>query len=51
MKQLISYQVLDIQTGFVVKTCKTRNGATRTADNRDRAYGAVRFVVKPVYSN
>lgn len=49
MKQPISYQVIDIQSGFVVKTCKTRNGATRTADNRDAKYGAVRFVVKPVY--
>lgn len=49
MKQPISYQVLDIQTGYAVKTCKTRNGATRAADIRDKNYGAVRFVVKPVY--
>lgn len=51
MKTASSYQVVDSQTGFVVKTCKTRNGATRAADNRDNAYGAVRYVVKPDYSN
>lgn len=49
MKSPISYQVVDIQTKKVVKECKTRNGATRAADNRDRNYGAVRHIVKPVY--
>lgn len=44
MKQANIYQLINIQSGFVVKTCKTR-----TADNRGSAYGAVRFVVKPVY--
>ncbi len=45
------YEVIDVRTGLVVKTCKTRNGATRSADNRDRSYGAVVCVVRPVYSN
>lgn len=49
MKTAICYQVVDIQTKEVVKECKTRNGATRAADNRDRIYGAVRYIVRPVY--
>lgn len=50
MSTPIRYDVIDIQTQKVVKSCKTRNGATRAADNRDNAYGAVRYIVKPVYS-
>lgn len=46
----IRYDVIDIQTKKVVKSCKTRNGATRTADNRDQKYGAVKHIVKPIYS-
>lgn len=49
MKTAICYQVVDIQTKEVVKECKTRNTATRVADRRDLAYGAVRHIVRPVY--
>ncbi len=43
------YEVIDVRTGLVVKTCKTRNGATRSADNRDRAHGAVKCIVKAIW--
>lgn len=46
----VSFNVIDIQTKQVVANCKTRNGANRSADSRDRSYGAVRYIVQAVYS-
>ena len=40
------YQIIDYKTQRVVKTCKTRDSAYRTADRMDAQYGAVRFVVR-----
>ncbi len=43
------FEIIDIATGLVLKTCKTRNGANRAADNRDRAHGAVKCIVKAIW--
>lgn len=40
------YQVIDIQTQFVVGTYKSRNRAYSLADRKDLEYGAVRYIVK-----
>lgn len=39
------YQVIDIQTKQVVKTCETRVQARKAADRLDAKYGAVRYIV------
>lgn len=44
------YDVTDAQTGKVVKTYRTRNPAQDYADRRDHEYGAVRYVVRPVWA-
>ena len=44
------YEIIDRQTGSVVATAKTRNGATRAVDRRDNAYGAYRYTARPVYT-
>jgi len=44
-----SYEVVDIQTKGVVARCKTRDGASRSANRRDLSYGAVRYVVRAKY--
>lgn len=50
MTSKTTYQVIDIQTRKVVVECLTRSAANRSADIRDNQYGAVRFVVKPVFA-
>jgi len=45
----LSYEVVDIQTKGVVAQCKTRDGASRSANRRDLSYGAVRYVVRAKY--
>lgn len=45
-----SYQVIDMQTSKVVGEFKSRDRATDMADRKDRAYGAVRYVVKPIWA-
>lgn len=43
----MTYQVIDLQTGKVVGTYKSRRMATRKADKLDLEYGAIRYAVKP----
>ena len=43
------YEVIDSQTAKVVDTFKTRDRAYRAADRKDAAYGAVRYIVKPIW--
>lgn len=45
------WQIVDSHTKAVVAECATRKGASRSADRRDNAYGAYRYVVRPVYSS
>ena len=40
------YQVIDIKTSMIIKTCATRKAARAKADKIDLAYGAVRYVVR-----
>lgn len=47
----IRYDLIDIQTKAVVGSYKTRGTASRAADRRDLAYGAVRHVVRPVWAD
>ena len=42
------YQVIDIQTKTIVRTCTTRQSARKTAHRLDAKYGAVRYIVKCV---
>lgn len=49
--QAIRYDIIDSQTQQVIATRKTRNAATMFADRKDSAYGAVRYIVKPIWSN
>lgn len=49
-RQPIRYDIIDTHTGAVVSTAKTRRGATRSVDQRDLAYGAVRFRAQPIYA-
>lgn len=42
------FEIIDTHTGKVVAT---RNGATRTKDNLDNKYGAVRYISRPVYED
>ena len=44
------YEVVDVQTQRVAATYKNRDKAYDYADRRDNTYGAVRFVVKPVWN-
>lgn len=37
------YEIIDRQTGRVVGTAKTLQGARRSVDRRDNAYGAYRY--------
>lgn len=45
------FEIIDTHTGKVVATRNTRSGATRTKDNLDEKYGAVRYVSRPVYAD
>lgn len=48
---IIRFDIIDIQTGKVVATAKTRASANRMADNRDLKYGAIRYTVRAIWSN
>lgn len=43
------YEVIDSQTTKVVDSFKTRDRAYRAADRKDAAYGAVRYIVRPIW--
>lgn len=45
----IHYTVTDCQTGKVIGTYKTLAVAMRVADRKDLAYGAVRYIVTPIW--
>lgn len=45
------FEIIDTHTGMGVATRATRNGATRTKDNLDNKYGAVRYISRPVYED
>ncbi len=42
------YQVIDRQTGKVVRTYANKNSARNARDRKDNAYGGYRFLVKAV---
>lgn len=44
------YDVVDSRTSEVVASYQNRNRAYNYADRRDNAYGAVRYVVRPVWN-
>lgn len=50
--ETIGYEVVDIQTKAVVKSYgqDKRQAARNFANKKDLAYGAIRYVVKPIYS-
>lgn len=45
----IRYDLIDSQTSKTVKSYSNRDAAYRAADAKDQAYGAVRFIVQPVW--
>jgi hypothetical protein len=45
------YDLIDSQTGKLIKSYASRSAATRAADAKDLAYGAVRFIVQPVWES
>ena len=47
---MTTYQVIDIQTKQVMGIYKTRNRASNRADKLDLAYGAIRYIVKPIFN-
>jgi hypothetical protein len=48
---IIRFDIIDNQTNKVVATAKTRPSANRKADNRDLKYGAIRYIVKAIWSD
>ena len=44
------YEVIDNRTNIVVGSYKNRDAAYRFADRKDQAFGAVRFIVKPIWA-
>ena len=44
------YEIIDSRTGNVVATRLTSKRAHAKADQLDRNYGAVRYIVRPVFS-
>lgn len=45
------YEIFDRVTGEVVATTKTKAGARRVADRRDRAYGCYRYAIREAGTN
>lgn len=45
------YDVVDVQTKKVAGSFKSRDRAYTFADRKDNAYGAVRYVVQPVWND
>ncbi len=52
MNEVIGYNVIDIQTKAVVKSYGQGKGnvARAYANKKDLAYGAIRYSVRPIYS-
>lgn len=52
MKTVIGYDVIDNQTKAVVKSYSEGKGsvARAYANKKDLVYGAIRYVVRPIYS-
>lgn len=46
----MKYQVIDIQTKQVIGEYSTRRRASNRADKLDLAYGAIRYIVKPLWN-
>lgn len=44
------YDLIDSRTSQVVGSFQSRNRAYAAADRRDNAFGAVRFIVRPIWS-
>lgn len=53
MTKAIGYTVTDRQTGKVIKTYGEgkRSSASRFADKKDMEYGAIRYIVNPIWSD
>ncbi len=47
-KNKMKFQVIDSQTKYLVGTYATLRRALSKADKLDLAYGAVRYIVKPI---
>lgn len=45
----IRYDLIDSRTGETVASYKSRSRATAAADRKDLAYGAVRYIVCPIW--
>lgn len=43
------YELIDSRTGAVIGTYRSRTRAYARADRMDAEYGAVRYVVRPVW--
>lgn len=52
MNKVIGYNVIDIQTKAIVKSYGEGKGsvARSFANKKDLAYGAIRYSVRPIYS-
>lgn len=50
MNNATRYDLIDIQTGIVVKSFPTKKAARSAADRKDAAYGAIRYIVKPIWA-
>lgn len=46
---MTTYQIIDNQTKEIIGTYKTRKRATTRADKLDIKYGAIRYIVKPIF--
>jgi hypothetical protein len=46
----IRYVLIDTKTNGIVKSYANRDAAMRAADKKDAAYGAVRFIVQPIWA-
>lgn len=46
----IRYDLIDTKHNHVIKSYTNRAAATRAADKKDIAYGAIRYVVQPVWA-
>lgn len=48
---IVRYDIIDSQSKKVIASRKTRTAATNFADRKDLEYGAVRYLVKAIWSN
>jgi len=46
----VRYDIIDIKTKLVIASRKTRSAATKFADRKDLEYGAVRYIVQPIWA-